>query len=90
MHPGAMDALEAMQRAASIEFSLGAGADQARVECFAVPRRQGSSRRSTRWVFLLVTDLPEHEVRDGLETFTVETIGRRHGAKRYAAWPGQA
>lgn len=82
-----MDAFEAMQQAASIEFSLGAGAEEARVECFAVPRRKGSSRRSSRWVFLLVTDLPEREVRDGLSTFTVETIGRREARKRYVAWP---
>lgn len=83
----AMDALEAMQRAASLEFALGAGADRARVECFAVPRRKGSARRTSRWVFLVVTDLPEREVRDGLSTFDVETIGRRDAATSYVAWP---
>lgn len=82
-----MDALEAMEQAACIEFSLGAGAEEARVECYAVPRREGSSRRQTPWVFLVVTDLPGHEVRDGLPAFRVETIGRRGSAKSYAAWP---
>lgn len=82
-----MDAVEAMQQAASLEFALGAGAEEARVECFAVPRRKGSSRRQARWLFLVVTDLPEREVRDGLSTFQVETIGRRDRMTSYAAWP---
>jgi hypothetical protein len=85
-----MDALEATQQAAGIEFALGASAEEARVECFAVPRRKGSSRRSTRWLFLVVTNLPEREVRDGLSTFQVETIGRRGGRTTYVAWPPQA
>lgn len=79
--------MDAMQRAASLEFALGAGAERARVECFAVPRRKGSSRRRSRWLFLVVTDLPERAVREGLSTFRVETIGRRDAAKHYAAWP---
>jgi len=82
-----MDALEASQRAACIEFDLGAGADQARVECFAVPRRRGSSRRQSSWLFLVVTDLPEHEFRDALSGFTVETLDRRGARTSYAAWP---
>lgn len=82
-----MDALDAMQTAACREFSLGAGAEQACVECFAIPRSKGSTRRQTGWVFLVVTDLPEVEVRDGLPGFTVETIGRRRSLTSYAAWP---
>lgn len=82
-----MDAIEARERAACIEFSLGAAAEQARVECFAVPRRKGSTRRRSRWVFLVVTDLPDVEVRDGLSTFEVETIGRRGQATTFVAWP---
>lgn len=82
-----MRATEAKERAACIEFSLGAGADEARVECFAVPCRKGSSRRKARWVFLLVTDLPELEVRDGLTSFDVETLGQRGEATTYAVWP---
>jgi hypothetical protein len=85
-----MDAIAAKERAASIEFSLGAGAEQARVECFAVPRRRGSARRSSRWMFLVVTDLPETEVRDGLTSFQVETLGRRGSTTTYAAWPPTA
>lgn len=82
-----MDAREAVEHAACIEFSLGAGADEARIECFAVPRRKGSSRRSSGWLFLVVTDLATREVRDGLEAFDVETIRRRGGLTSYAAWP---
>lgn len=82
-----MDALEASERAASIEFRLGAGAERARVECFAVPCSEGSSRRQTRWAFLVVTDLPETEVRDGLSRCRVETIGRRGERTSYVAWP---
>lgn len=82
-----MDGRRALEQAASIEFSLGAGAEEARIECFAVPCRKGSTRRSSRWVFLVVTDLPEREVRDGLSTYHVETIGTREGRTSYAAWP---
>lgn len=85
-----MDAIDALEQAACLEFSLGAAAEEARVECFAVPRRKGASRRCSRWLFLVVTDLPEVEVRDGLSTFTVETIGQHSGATSYAAWPPEA
>lgn len=85
-----MDAKEACEHAACIEFSLGAAAERGRVECFAVPRRRGSSRRSSSWLFLVVTDLPEIEVRDGLSTFDVETLNRRGETKTYAAWPPDA
>lgn len=83
----AMDAVEALQRASCLEFRLGAGAGGARIECFAIPRRRGSARRRSQWVFLVVTDLPEVEVRDGLQEFEIEMVGRRNGAGHYVAWP---
>lgn len=82
-----MNAREASQKAACIEFDLGAGADRARVECFAVPCRKGSSRRKSRWVFLVVTDLSPREIRDALPGFQVETLSRRGSRTTHAAWP---
>lgn len=87
---GGMDAIEASEWAASIEFRLGAGAEEGRIECFAVPQGKGSSRRRSSWMFLLVTDLPDVDVRDGLEACHVETIHRRGSSKSYAVWPPES
>ncbi len=82
-----MDALIAGQWAECLEIELGAAYDQARVEVFAVPLRPGSSRRRSRWVFLVATDGAERVVHEVLTDFHVEFVGRRGSLRSLVAWP---
>lgn len=82
-----MDAVHATSMAECIEYELGAGAEQARIECFAVPLRRGSSRRRSRWTFLVVSDLDERHVRETLGCMDVETVERRGSRRVMTAWP---
>lgn len=81
-----MDAVEATSLAECLEFELGALAQDARVECFAVPRTRASTRRSTGWLFLVVTSLPENVVRQAL-SMPVEVVERRGSRRCLVAWP---
>lgn len=82
-----MDAMEATELAACLEFEVGAACPSTRVECFAVPLSRGSSRRRSGWAFLLVTDAPERTVRETLPGYEIELIERRGKRRVMQAWP---
>ncbi len=82
-----MDAMSATNLAECLELDLGASAPEGCVACFAVPLRPGSTRRKTRWAFLVVTDLPERTVREVLSRFHVDLVERRGSRRVFAAWP---
>ncbi len=84
-----MDAVQATSLAECIEHRLGA-TESGRVEAFAIPRRKASTRRSTRWCFLIVTNLPEDHVRDTLREMTLEVTERRGPFLVFVAWPDQS
>lgn len=82
-----MDALHASSLAECIEYELGAATDTARVECYAVPLKPGSTRRRSRWAFLVVSDLVERAIRETLACMDVEVVDRRGGRLVAIAWP---
>lgn len=82
-----MDAMEAISLAECIELELGTACTSSRVECFAVPLRPSSTRRRSRWTFLVVTDAPERTLRDVLTCMQVDVVQRRGTRRVYTAWP---
>lgn len=82
-----MDAIDATSLAECIEHELGASVDEGRAECYAVPLRPGSTRRRSRFAFLLVTDAPERLVRETLRCMDVEVLERRGRSLVLAGWP---
>jgi hypothetical protein len=85
-----MDVAEATLTAERLEREVGLSADTSRAECYAVPLARGSTRRKTRWVFLLITDVDETRVRDVLPDLDVEFLDRRGGARILALWPSRS
>lgn len=81
-----MDAMQATEFAECLEYRLGTP-KSGLVEAYAIPRAKGSSRRTTRWLFLLITDLHEDHVRDTLREIPVELLERRGSRYVYMAWP---
>lgn len=81
-----MNSVQATEFAESLEYRLGT-LESGLVEAYAIPRSKGSSRRTTRWLFLIVTDLPEDHVRDTLREVPLELFERRGARYVYLAWP---
>jgi len=82
-----MDPVEATCTAEHLEFQIALARERARVECYAVPLRPYSSRRRSRWTFLIVTDVGERAVRDRLPGYRVEYLERRGRLGVLLAWP---
>ncbi len=82
MHP-----MEADWLAWHLEHRLGAADERVQAACYPVPLRPGFLRRRTRWVFVVVTDLVEGELRGALAGHDVEFVQDRGQERLYVVWP---